>query len=246
VYLLFVDESGTHGGAHPFVLGGMAIHEDDAARMQRELDELVIRHLERAPVNLEEWELHAGEMRNARKPKDSTKKASIWAGVPREVRLNLLDDAYELVANFRPGNQQLPHALFGVAVERLFHRDWVDLDREQFAYEVLLNKFDMMLKRTRTKKGLPNRGLVIHDRRVVAERDIQQWTSEWRAAAGKIGQLHNLADVPMCRCSATAELRDCYRSPTWSPTQSFAGTALTRSMRATSNGSGRASTRRTA
>lgn len=31
MYLLFVDESGTHPGPHPFVLGGVAIHEDDAA-----------------------------------------------------------------------------------------------------------------------------------------------------------------------------------------------------------------------
>jgi hypothetical protein len=30
VYLLFVDESGTHGGSPVFVLGGAAIHEDDA------------------------------------------------------------------------------------------------------------------------------------------------------------------------------------------------------------------------
>lgn len=30
MYLLFADESGTHGGSHAFVVGGIAIHEQDA------------------------------------------------------------------------------------------------------------------------------------------------------------------------------------------------------------------------
>lgn len=45
MYLLFVDESGTHPGPHPFILGGIAIHEDDAARLQKELDQVVIEAL---------------------------------------------------------------------------------------------------------------------------------------------------------------------------------------------------------
>lgn len=59
MYLLFVDESGTHGGKHPFVLGGMAIHEDDTSRLQRDLDQLVISRLGRVPLNLDEFELCA-------------------------------------------------------------------------------------------------------------------------------------------------------------------------------------------
>jgi hypothetical protein len=51
------------------------------------------------------------------------------------------------------------------------------VEKEQFAYEVLLNKFDVMLKNLRTRQELPNQGLVIHDRRVIAEREIQSWTS---------------------------------------------------------------------
>jgi hypothetical protein len=120
LYLLFVDESGTHAGMHPFVLGGLAIHEDDAARMQRELDKLVIDHLRRSPLNLDEYELHAHELRNAKKPLDFEKRGSIWADVPRPVRLNLLDAAYDFIANFKPGRRDLPHALFAVAVERNF------------------------------------------------------------------------------------------------------------------------------
>jgi hypothetical protein len=88
VYLLFVDESGTHGGSHAFALGGVAIHEDDAARLQRLLDQLVIDSLGRVPPNLEEYELHVSEMRNAKKPPaTSMRRPSIWAAVPSAPRL---------------------------------------------------------------------------------------------------------------------------------------------------------------
>jgi hypothetical protein len=210
VYLLFVDESGTHGGSHAFVLGGLAIHEDDAARLQKLLDRLVSFHLGRIPPNLDEYELHASEMRNAKKPEPTDLKGpavtSIWASLPRSTRLRLLTDAYKLIARFRPANVRQPLALFGVVVESRFRSGWSQIERERFAYEVLLNKFDMMLKNIRVEEGLNNRGLVIHDRRVVAERDIQSWTSEWRAAAGNIGQLRNLADVPLFADSRATRL----------------------------------------
>ncbi|MGL4175166.1 MAG: DUF3800 domain-containing protein [Dermatophilaceae bacterium] len=207
MYLLFVDESGTHAGSHAFVLGALAIHEDDAPRLQRQLDELVIAHLDRLPVNLEEYELHAGEMRNAKKPKDSsTGRVSIWATTPRTERLSLLTAAYELVRDFDPVDAAQSLALFGVVVDPRFHSNESPLERERFAYEVLLNKFDLMLKKLRTRADRPNRGLVIHDRRVVAEQDIQAWTTEWRAAAGKVGQLRNLADVPLFTDSRATRL----------------------------------------
>lgn len=207
MYLLFVDESGTHDNSHAFVLGALAIHEDDAARLQKQLDDLVIKALGHVPVNLEEYELHAGEMRNAKKPKlTSQGKVSIWTPVARSLRLSLLKDAYTLLAHFQPTNPMLAHSLFGVVVDKTFHSSDSQLERERFAYEVLLNKFDVMLKDLRVRAGLPNRGLVIHDRRVVAEQDIQSWTTEWRAAAGKVGQLRNLADVPLFTDSRATRL----------------------------------------
>jgi hypothetical protein len=198
MYLLFVDESGTHPGQHPFVLGGIAIHENDAATLQKRIDDVVVKNLGRIPPNLDEYEIHASEMRNAKKPKiDKGQKTSIWANVPRSTRTAILEEAYEAVANFSPADRDLPAVLFGVAVERNFHPDWSPFERERWAYEVLLGKFDVMLKSLRNNKRLPNRGLVIHDRRVVAERDIQTWVAEWRVTAERIGQLQNLADVPL-------------------------------------------------
>jgi hypothetical protein len=206
VYLLFVDESGTHGGSPVFVLGGAAIHEDDAQRLQRQLDDLVIEHLGRVPPNLDEYELHAGEMRNAKKPDRVDQRASIWASVPRAERLALLSAAYDVIVSFQPHDHDLPLVLFGVAVDARFRATDSQAARERFAYEVLLNKFDLMLMKARVERDKPNRGLVIHDRRVVVERDIQTWTSEWRKAAGNVGQLRNLADVPLFADSRATRL----------------------------------------
>lgn len=209
MYLLFVDESGTHGGSHAFILGGMAIHEDDAAQLQTDLDQLVIRHLGKVPLNLEEYELHAAELRNAKKPKmtgRANQPSSVWSFEDRQMRLDLLDEAYKVVTEFEPSNQLCPPTFFGVVLDRDFHQDWSVQEREQFAYEVLLNKFDVMLKILRVDMGLPNKGLVIHDRRVIAERDIQSWTAGWRLAAGRVGQVRNLADVPLFADSRASRL----------------------------------------
>lgn len=209
MYLLFVDESGTHGSSHAFVLGAIAVHEGDAQRFQRALDALVVKKLGSRPANLDEYELHAAEMRNAKKPQGKSSRTavtSIWSNFSRSMRQELLNEAYDLVADFEPADPRLPVTLFGVAIDRNFRPDWTQIEKEQLAYEVLLNKFDVMLKGVRKQHQLPNRGLVIHDRRVVAERDIQSWTSEWRAAAGRVGRLRNLADVPLFADSRATRL----------------------------------------
>lgn len=208
MYLLFADESGTHGSSHAFVLGGIAVHEHDAQNLQRTLEATVAGHAIAARLPLEELELHAAAMRNARSPSGSTlgKTVPPWSVVPRQQRLQCLAAAYDKIANFHPSNPDLPAALFGVVLDQRFHGSWSVTERERFAYEVILNKFDVMLKRLRAAGGSPNRGLVIHDRRIVAERDIQEWTRGWQQAAGTIGKLRNLADVPLFADSRASRL----------------------------------------
>ncbi|WP_189734635.1 DUF3800 domain-containing protein [Streptomyces nojiriensis] len=206
---MFVDESGTHGGSHAFVLGGIAIHERDARKLHKLLDNVVQKAVRGPNLNAEEFELHVSEMKNAKKPKQKTskpQKVSNWALIPRPDRLALLEQAYGIIKDFRPTQPTLPMALFGVAVDANFRSGWRAAEREAFAYEVLLNKFDVMLKRNRSENGGDDLGLVIHDRRLVAERDIQAWTREWRRAAGTIGQLRNLADVPLFADSKATRL----------------------------------------
>ncbi|MDT0305516.1 DUF3800 domain-containing protein [Streptomyces sp. DSM 44917] len=200
---------GTHGGSHAFVLGGIAIHERGARRLHRQLDSAVMKYTAGTGRAAGEYELHVSEMRNAKKPKSSAashQKASVWVDVERMERLQLLRDCYAILRDFVPENHSLPMALFGVAVDRNFRPSYSPAQREQFAYEVLLNKFDVMLKRNKRDGDHADLGLVIHDRRLVAERDIQDWTREWRRAAGTIGRLRNLADVPLFADSKATRL----------------------------------------
>jgi Protein of unknown function (DUF3800) len=203
--MLFADESGTHGGSHAFVVGGLAVHEQDAQSLQRALNHCVERGLRLGQID--EYELHAAEMRNAKTSKGPSRTMpSPWAFVDRTSRLAILTSAYRVLSTFRASSPDYPMALFGVVLDRRFHSDWSVFERERFAYEVLLNKFDAMLRRIRSRSDTDNRGLVIHDRRVVAERDIQDWTREWQKAAGSVGQLHNLADVPLFADSRASRL----------------------------------------
>ena len=160
------------------------------------------------PPNSDEYELHASEMRNAKKPDAGNlgQKQSVWSAVDRPTRHRILDASYQLIADFQPSDARQPISIFGVAIDSRFHGSETQPTREQFAYEVLLNKFDMMLKSVKERRDMPNRGLVIHDRRVVVERDVQNWTAQWRKSAGDIGQLRNLADVPLFADSRASRL----------------------------------------
>ncbi len=62
------------------------------------------------------------------------------------------------------------------------------------------------------------RGIVVHDERVVAERDIQSWTDTWRQAAGRIGKLVNFAEVPLfadSRASRLLQAADLFAYAVW-------------------------------
>lgn len=201
MYLLFVDESGTHGASPAFVLGGLAIHESDAPKLQARLEHLVGIVVPKGRGD--EFELHASEMRNAKKP--GRGQASTWTEIPRQKRLDMLNDAYAELVDFQPSDARLPLILFAVVLDSRFQAGKTQSERERFAYEVLLNKFDVMLKRISSTSDLKNYGLVIHDRRVV-ERDVQAWTAGWRVAAGAIGRLNNFADVPLFSDSRASRL----------------------------------------
>jgi hypothetical protein len=205
LYLLFVDESGTHGGSHSFILGGIAVHEQDAYPLGVQLDRVVASAVPEH-VATEDFELHGAEMRNAKSPASRGERpASLWASVPRLRRLDALLAGYRALTGFAPTDPSFPVALFGVVIDRRFRSGLPPIHRERFAYEVLLTKFDVILKRTRRNVD-STRGLVIHDRRIVAERDIQEWTRQWQRAAGTLPQLRNLADVPLFADSRASRL----------------------------------------
>jgi hypothetical protein len=207
VYLLFLDESGTHGKAAPvFVLGGVAVHERDAPHLAKRVDANLTYRLAPQGLNARDFELHATAIRSG---KDE------WKAVSATLRTTILGSTYHSIASYCCVDPRNPVVLFGAVVDSRYQ------DREERAYELVLNKFDEMLDASFRLSGDRQSGLVVHDRRVVdtplrsslgrsrtvsPEHRIQEWTREWQEVAGKVGRLHNLADVPLFADSKASRL----------------------------------------
>jgi len=206
MYLLFLDESGTHGAAAPvFVLAGIAIHERDAVHMAKRLDGNLTYRLAPLGLNANDFELHAKDIKAGKRE---------WGVVPAQSRFAVLGSTYNALASYSCLEAEYPVALFGAVVDARY------ADREKRAYELVLNKFDEMLDRIYRKHGARDQGLVIHDKCVVDtpmrqrprttrqtfERKIQEWTTDWQDVAGRVGRLYNLAHVPLFADSKATRL----------------------------------------
>jgi hypothetical protein len=199
LYLLYLDESGTHAASPVFILSGIAVHENDVFYVQRALNRQVAAALRPLRLDPADFEIHANELRaedaelQARPAAKGRKarKASHWAQVPKTVRRKLLNDCFRSLANFKGCDPTNPPRLFGAIVRASY------MNKEERAYELVLNKFDEMLGRLYHEGGPRQRGLVIHDVRQKEEPGIQYWTTLWRERAGNVGKINNIVDVPM-------------------------------------------------
>lgn len=196
MHLLFLDESGTHSGSPALIVGGVSLHESHLANITQRLDGLMESALASRSVDPADYEFHAVEMKSPQsarnKPGARKRKESQWLPFPQDERIALLEAAYGIVGSVRCGIEWHSCGLFGTVLDAKFHKDDSVHDREQTAYETLLNKFDRSLQRDRRE----SLGLVIHDERLVAQRDIQTWTRNWQDSAGKLRRLERLALVP--------------------------------------------------
>jgi Protein of unknown function (DUF3800) len=195
MYLMYVDESGTHGASPYFVLCGLAIQEQDAWHLQRKLHHTLASQLPKG-LNPLDFELHASEMLNPNRfsrsrPGRKPRPKSEWRRVRSSVRMSILDSALDALAAYSPMDPTRPLVLFGSVVARGYK------DSEKIAYELLLYRFERLVSWYGRARPEPHeRALVIHDKRMI-ERDVQAWTSRWRNVVGRFGQLRHLADVPL-------------------------------------------------
>lgn len=198
MYLLYLDESGVHHGSAALILAGIGVHEQDVWHFQQRLDGLLRSKLPQG-LNPADFELHATEIKSPVRSVRGKKVVSNWAQVPIAVRFNILRATYGALRDYTCQDPQYPCALFGAVVDRSYG------DQEQRAYEEVLHKFDEMLTRQANVLGVHQRGMVIHDRRIV-ERDVQGWVNTWRRASGRIGKLTHIADVPLFADSQASRL----------------------------------------
>lgn len=205
--MLFVDESGTHGTSPVFILGGLAVHQEDVYYVQKGLDDILLRHL--TPLGLEHhrFELHATEIKSPQRQRGPqggrrgrrAPSVSPWSGVPGITRFAILQDVYDFLEHYRPQDSNYPVRMFGAVIDRRYR------DKAKRGYDQVLNKFDEMLGRHFHERGDRQRGLVIHDEHQV-EADLQSWANDWRSVGSRIGRLHNALHVPLFTDSRSSRL----------------------------------------
>ena len=207
MYLLFLDESGTHDSSPAFIVAGIAVHEEDVYYLQRSLEGILLRHL--TPLGLEhhKFELHATEIKSPERRRGVRggrrgKKAppvSIWTKVPAATRFAILQDVYDTLTSYVPQDPNYPVVLFGAVVDRRYK------DKSKRAYEQVINKFDEMLGRHYHERSVRERGMIVHDEHQV-EPDLQAWSHHWRQVGSRVGRLHNIVHVPLFTDSRSSRL----------------------------------------
>jgi len=185
MYVLYLDESGTHGEASYFVLAGLAVFEREIHWFSQDLDALQNEYF---PDVTESVFFHAARL-NVR---EGARLEEPWRRLTRDKRLGLKKRVYDILRSRRG-------VLFGCAVEMKY----ASIRREspyERAFEDLISRFDMFLSRVNrlalAEGKDEQRGLV-----VLAESSYEKTISilgmRLQKTGTRWGSLHNVTDVPL-------------------------------------------------
>jgi hypothetical protein len=185
LYILYLDESGTHGEASYFVLAGLAVFEREIHWFSQDMDLLEREYFpgENGPLFF-----HARQLR----VQQSERLPEPWSRLTAEQRYELKDRIYGIV-------QQRRGVVFGCAVEKQYSQARVE-DPYERAFEDLISRFDLYIGRMNRLAEAENkeeqRGLVVlaessYEKTIaLLARRLQQTGTRWRS-------LHNITDVPL-------------------------------------------------
>ena len=183
MYLLYADESGSQNSEH-FTLGGLAVHEQDAYPLARDVDAI----FKQLPGSLHREELHAQQIRVA---------SGVWASLPKANRDQLVRDISELLVGGVPTPRRSP-VLFAVT----FHKaSFPNQDPQERTYEEFFARCNGMLGRL-ASQGDNHRCVVVADKvSRKLEASLQPMMLNWRESGAStgaaIGPLSAYAEVPL-------------------------------------------------
>jgi hypothetical protein len=189
MHLLYLDESGSVADASQrfFVLAGVSVFERRTHWVEQKLDEIAQRF---DPDQPEEVELHGSPMRAGR---------GSWRDKPFSVRQDAIKDAlHQGVVTFHPKGVRL----FGAVIEK---KSLQGQDPVSHAFEHLVNRFDLFLRREYTKYDNAERGLIIFDKSSTEQR-IQTLAREFKRSGHSWGKTKNYAEVPVFLDSKASRL----------------------------------------
>ena len=185
LYILYLDESGTHSDARYFVVAGVAVFEADTYFLAQDLVGLQARHF---PGSSEPIAFHASPLRSAH----GQTKDPYPSLAPKERRA-LSEDIYTAISR--------SHAhLFAVAMEKSYTLG----DCYERGFEEVVNRFDRMLGRF-GREGNSQRGLIVAAESSYRE-NLETLARKIAREGHRWGRTRNLADIPYFAPAANTRL----------------------------------------
>jgi hypothetical protein len=189
MHLLYIDESGSVADPNQeyFVLAGVSIFETKTHWVEQTLNTVAESFNAQDPWSIE---LHGSPMRSGREG---------WKAHALQDRLNGIDKVLQEAVAAQHGRSL---RLFGAVVKK---SALVGVDPVEHAFEQLVSRFDLFLKRVYQKYDDPQRGLMILDKSSTEMR-IQNLAREFKYSGHTWGQTKNYAEVPVFLDSKASRL----------------------------------------
>lgn len=175
MYLLYADDSGspTEKGVACSVLAGFVTTETQNYWIQRNIDNILLKHTGRADL-----ELHGSPIRSGK---------GIWRTFTKEKREAILIDVLSYVADNYP-NQFI---LFGAVIAN------TEQNVPENLFLQITSRFDKFMKRKYTSKDEHARGITIFDKSKMEEQ-YQMLSRLYQTQGNAYGEfLRNFAEVPL-------------------------------------------------
>ena len=191
MYLVYLDESTSEDGDY-FVVGGLAVHEQEAPGLAQAVDRIA----DELPAPVAGAEIHASPIRGGR---------GVWRSLPFGRRMQLFHEIADLLSVDRGVHIQRPPVLFATAIHC---PSFPHLDPYDRAYEEFFGRCNGFLGRL-TSAGDPHRCIAISDKSRMEER-LQRLMSAWRTtgatSGARIGPMRAYAEVPLFVDSTASRL----------------------------------------
>lgn len=187
MYVLYLDEAGTHSQAANVVVGGVAVFERSTYWLKRELDDVAKLFFPTIPHT----PLHANQFWVP----DGGKTDAPYDVLNGQQRRQLADKAYQALSASKHG------VLFATVIEKRFanHRDPYEV-----AFEDLISRFDLFLARKHAQEET-QRGMVIIATSQSQER-IQTIGHRILHSGTQWGRTKNLAEIPLFTLASNSRL----------------------------------------
>ena len=179
MYIIYLDESGTHAEARHFVLAGLAVFERQTYFLAQELERLQREYFpdHGRPINLHASELGAPDT-HVKQPFDE---------LPADKRIELLHRVYQIIAGSGASDRW---RLFGVVIEKAANPG----NQYEQGFEQIISRFDRMLARFYSQNN-QQRGLIVAAESSYKE-NLESLARRIAEQGHRWGETHNLADIP--------------------------------------------------